>query len=61
MYEQEELGNQAWVCFCLCESIEKSFLTDCSATLAVMVIDKTVYSQSISPIVSCGPAQEPDT
>ncbi len=57
MYERKEPGNQAWLRFRLCESIDKSFLTDCSATLAVMVIDKTVYSQSISPIVSCSPSQ----
>lgn len=52
---EKELSNQGWVCFRVCESIDKSFLTDCRATMAVMVIDKTVYSQSISPIVSCRP------
>lgn len=57
VYEGKELGNQARVCFHVWESIDKSFLTDCSATLALMVIDKTVYSQSISPIVSCSPTQ----
>lgn len=54
---EKELGNQVPVCFRSCESIDKSFLTDCGATLAVMVIDKTVYSQSISPIVSLSPGE----
>lgn len=40
---KKNLAIRARACFSLCESIDKSFLTDCSATLAVMVIDKTVY------------------
>lgn len=55
---EKGLGNQAWMCFHLCEGIDKSFLTDCSATLAVMLIDKAVYSQSITPIVPYSSARD---
>lgn len=51
---RRKLSNQAWVCFRFCESIDKSFFTDCSATLAVMIIDRTVYLELIFPIVPCG-------
>lgn len=55
---EKSLAIRPGCVFRLRESIDKSFLTDCSATLAVMVIDKTVYSQSVSSIVSSNPAQD---
>lgn len=52
MSEKSLAMKTEWV-FCLRDSTDKSFWSDGNTTLFAMVIDKTLYWQSISPIVSC--------
>lgn len=50
-----EKSSTMRICNHLCNSIDKSFPTHWNAASALMAIDKTVYSQSVSPIVFCSP------
>lgn len=50
-----EKSSTMRICNHLCNSIDKSFPSHWNAASALMTIDKTVCSQSVSPIVFCSP------